>query len=259
MIDDEGILLCARYALSPNFFGYCGPSQSASLVDHLKENIADQEMVDILSQFETLYPYLQLIARKNKLPSPFLPEVVEAYWLGNHLLQPLTPLEFNAFATERLFLEKRVGQRGVLSIMKRLFPFDYKKITASFLPHHSFHVFNIFKRTGKINNFQTLSTMDSCRIGWGKIIAKNEKLKNKNLLVESRPLLMKDSKLVLGKPITREIKIDYQGKIIIPGLKTGDWISFHWGYLCDRLTKRQIKNLEYYTIKAVEFYNQTFI
>ncbi len=66
-MDKQGLLLCAKYAVSPNFFGYCGPEENLSLVDHLKEGVADNELSHILSHFETLFPYLQLIARKIKL------------------------------------------------------------------------------------------------------------------------------------------------------------------------------------------------
>lgn len=258
MIEDEqGLLLCARYAIAPNFLGYCGPRKSLSLIDHLKEKIIDEEVKEILFLFETMTPYLNLIARKNQIPSPFNKQVVEAYWLGNHLLQPLTPFEFKAFAFEKLFLEKRVGEKGFVSIMKKLYQRKIEKNFSSFLPHHAFHVFNIFKRTGATNSFHTLETIDHCRIGWGKVIVKNKKIELKNLLVEARPLLLKDGKLILGETMIKKIKIDYRGKNFISDLKVGDWVSFHWDYLCDKLTQRQQKNLEYYTIKAIEFYNQS--
>lgn len=243
----DGLLLCARYALSPNFFGYCGPAKSASLIDHLKENIADKEIEIILSQFETLYPYLQLIAYKNRLPSSFSKEVVEAYWLGNHLLKPLSTLEFQAFTQEKLFSEKKIPKNKFFFLKSKINRF-------AFLPHHSFHVFNIFKNASKIND-SILSVMDNCRISWGKIVDINNHSKMKNLLVETRSLLIENNKLILSQPVIKEIKIDYQGKSFINDLKNDQWVSFHWGYFCDKLTKRQQKNLEYYTIKAIDFYN----
>lgn len=253
--DDDGLLLCARYAIAPNFLGYCGPRKSLSLIDHLKEKIIDEEVKDILSLFETMTPYLNLIARKNQIPSIFNKEVVEAYWLGNRLLQPLTSFEFKTFAYEKLFLEKRVGEKGFISIIKKLYQKKIGKNFSSFLPHHAFHVFNIFQRTGATNSLHTLETMDHCRIGWGKVIIRNKKIKLKDLLVEAKPLLLKDDKLVLGKSMIKKIKIDYRGKNFIDDLEVGDWVSFHWDFLCDKLTPRQRKNLEYYTIKAIEFYN----
>ena len=37
--------------------------------------------------------------------------------------------------------------------------------------------------------------------------------------------------------------------------KVGDWVSYHWGFVCDKLSPSQVKNLEFYTNKAIEFYN----
>ncbi len=254
MIDGKkGLLLCARYALAPNFFGYCGPRKSASLIDHLKEEIVDEEVNHILSDFETMTPYLQLIARKNHLPSPFLYPVVEAYWIGNELLKPLSPLEFSAFTQEKLFLDKKLPNINILNLKLKI-----KNLKFSFLPHHAFHVFNIFKRTGKTNDWHTLETMDQCRIGWGKVIkVQSSKLKVQNeIKVEANILIKEDGRLKLSQPIKKQIKLDYRGKKIAKEIKIGDWVSFHWGFFCDLLTERQQKNLAFFTQKAIEFYNQ---
>lgn len=257
-MDKQGLLLCAKYAVSPNFFGYCGPDKNLSLIDHLKENVADKELTQILSDFETLYPYLQLIARQNKILDPFDERVVEAYWIGNEFLQPVSPLEYEAFLKERLFLDKKLNNEKFSNLKLKISNFK-------FYPHHNFHVLNIFKRTGNDPSFHTLKTMDECRIGWGRII-KNSKLKIKNynlkskintIFVEAKKLTFENKKLLLTEPAVKELKVDYKGKSFINNynLKIGDWVSFHWGFVCDKLTEAQVKNLEFYTKKAVEFYN----
>lgn len=161
-MDKQGLLLCARYALPPNFFGFCGPDENVSLIDYLKEATADGELAYHLSDFETMYPYLQLIARKNKIFDPFDIRVVEAYWIGNEFLKPVTVLEYQAFAKEKLLLDKKLPRENFLNLKLKI-----KNL--KFFPHHAFHVFNIFKRTGKDSSFHTLKTMDECRVGWGKI------------------------------------------------------------------------------------------
>lgn len=262
MIDEKkGLLLCARYALAPNFFGYCGPRKSASLIDHLEEAVIDQEVNNILSDFETMTPYLQLIARKNHLPSLFLYPVVEAYWIGNELLKPLTPLEFSAFSSEKLLLDKKLHKDSFLNLK-----FKIDNLKFPFLPHHAFHVFNIFKRTGKTNDFHTLETMNQCRIGWGKVLkspsdsegapSESETENQNEILVETKKLVKKNGWLKLSLPTIKTIRVDYRGKKIIKDIKIGDWVSFHWGFLCDILTERQQKNLAFFTQKAIEFYNQ---
>jgi len=245
----KGLLMCAKYAVSPNFFGYCGPLFNKSLVDHLVENQADKELEKILSDFETMFPYLNLIARKNKISDPFDLRVVEAYWLGNQLLKPLNSLEYKAFAQEKLSLDKKINlyDFGLINFKVKIF---------GFFPHHNFHVFNIFRRTGKNFNFHTILTMDSCRIAWGKVVAVKDSLSlTKEITVEYQPLIRESQSLKLSKKKIKKIKVDYYGKKIVKDIEIGDWVSFHWGFLCDRLNEKEVRNLKYFTEKAIEFYN----
>lgn len=241
---NDGLLFCARYAVAPNFFGYCGPAKTENLLDHLEENIADGEVFFILSQFETMYPYLQLIARKNHFTSPFDCRAVEAYWLGNSYLKAVDVLEYQALSAEKLFLDKKLKPEQLRQLKLKI-------NRLPFFPHHAFHVFNIFRRTGQDPSWQTVETMDKCRIGWGKV-----KMKNEKLIVETKILTKENGRLKLTNTLLKEININYKGKQFIKNLKVGDWISFHWDYFCDILTEKQVKNLEYYTKKAIEFYNE---
>ncbi len=245
-MDKQGLLLCARYSVAPNFFGYCGPDENPSLVDHLKEQIADKEVSSILSKFDTLYQYLIFIATENKIRDPFDKKVVEAYWIGNSLLHKASNSDYIALLHEKLSLEHKIG-------MKKFQPIKRKILSNHFYPHHSFHVFNIFKRTGYDPSNHTLETMDSCRISFGKV--KNKIPKVKSVLVERRPLILVNTKLRLGSSKVKEISFNYKGRSFHNGLKEGDWVSFHWGFVCDVLTHQQVKNLEFYTQKSIDFFN----
>lgn len=251
-MDKQGLLFCARYSVAPNFFGYCGPDENPNLIDHLKENVADKEVISILSEFETLYPYLKFIATENNIPDPFDRKVVEAYWLGNRLLQQVSSVDYMHLIDERLLLEKKMGIKKVIAVKRKIAKYR-------FYPHHAFHVFNIFKRTGYDLSNHMLETMDACRISFGKVKSQKSltgQAKVKNAIVEYKPLVFLDNKLQLGLPVEKELKIDYKGKSFHNGLKEGDWISFHWGFVCDVLTLKQIKNLEFYTQQAINFFNK---
>lgn len=253
-MDEHGVLMCAKYSIPPNFFGYCGPPKNSNLVDHLREQKADKEISLILSEFETLYLYLKLISIENKIADCFNKKVVEAYWLGNSLLKNTSNIDYANLLKEKFEIEKKIGRGKTEKI-------NAKILSYRFYPHHSFHVFNIFKRTGHDPSFHTLKTMDECRIGWGKISQKSclrrqAKVKSqKFILVETKPLIIKGDKLDFGETILKEIKFDYKGKSFICNLKVGDWISFHWGFICDVLTENQVKNLEFYTQKSIDFFN----
>lgn len=243
-MDKQGLLLCARYSIAPNFFGYCGPDKNLSLIDHLKEEVADKEVSSILSEFETLYQYLIFIATENKIPDPFDRNVVEAYWVGNSLLRKASKVDYMALLDEKLSLERKTG-------MKKFHLLKKKVLSNQFFPHHSFHVFNIFKRTGYDPSNHILATMDACRISFGKI----KKISAKSVQVEYRPLTLTNNKLELGKMALRELILDYKGKSFLRNLKVGDAVSFHWGFVCDVLTGQQVNNLHFYTHKSIEFFN----
>ncbi len=247
-MNQQGLLICARYSIAPNFFGYCGPDRNKNLIQQVTEKISDKETSNILSQFETLYPYLQLIARENKILDPFDPQVVEAYWIGNALLEKASLSKFISFLDEKLQVEKKVGKKATENIKKKL---SLKRL----YPHHSFHVLNIFKHTNVDLGLSAIKTIDQCRISFGKIRGQNKK--NKTWLVEFQPIKMIMGNLTLGKPEIHEIRDDYKGKLIIKNLRVGQWVSFHWGFICDVLTLKQVKNLAYYTQKSIDFYNQT--
>lgn len=241
---DNGLLLCARYAVAPNYFGYCGPDENKSLLEHLQENKTDREVNHILSGFETLYPYLQLIAKENNITSPFDAQVVEAYWLGNSLLKKIKNKAYVDLLSEKLMIEKKAGKRKYMTLREKL-------TRHHFSPHHTFHVFNIFKRTGHDASEHTIKTMNECRISHGEILqVKSEKLKVKN-----RQIKIINNRLTWGDVITKGILVDYKGIRFMKDLKVGDYVSFHWGFVCDVLTKEQVYNLSFFTQKAIEYYN----
>lgn len=241
----NGLLLCARYSAAPNFFGYCGPEENASLVDHLKEKVTDKEIKVILSGFDTLYAYLRLISTENNIIDPFDQKVVEAYWIGNSLLETLSNRNYVYLLQEKLALEKKMGGVRFQKVKEKLF-------STRFYPHHAFHVFNIFKRTGNHIIDHTLETMDSCRIGFGQVT----KINVNKISTSYRPLTNSNNKLGFGPLSSKELMIDFKGKSFINNLKVGDWVSSHWGYVCDVLTERRSSTLQFYTKLAIDFFNQ---
>ena len=157
-----GALTCARYSFAPNYYHYCGPDTGGEFGAYLKEELADQRLLDHLSKFETLYPYLKAIAEANGISDPLDPKVVEAYWVGNSLLEKVTPKALHVALTEKQNLPKRLTKNE----MKWLLP----KIDRQARLHHSFHVFNVFTRTGHHTVAHTVDSMDQCRIGWGSSV-----------------------------------------------------------------------------------------
>ncbi len=240
----SGILTCSRYAFRPNKLNYCGPDKNGELVEYINSGLPSETLVKdgglelILKKFETLYPYLRLIARTNKASNPFDKKVSDAYWIGNEMLKNSGPAELYYHLADGLNLKKKLSPKEIGELKN--------KMARGANPHHSFHVFNIWQRTGHVENPHTLFTMDECRIGWGKV-----QMADKNIItVIYEPLIFNNGKLEFGVPIAKNIFYELSG-----GVAAGDWISFHWSSFCEVLSQEQLKNLMYWTKINLELAN----
>jgi hypothetical protein len=241
----NGILTCARYAFAPNYFHYCGPEKQRDLKEYIQRNTVDFGLSDILHHFETLYPYLLLIAMSNRIKDPFDQRVVEAYWIGNALLGNVKPAAFAAHLSEGLFLKKKIPKKQFTTFMDDVM---------HGVPNHNEHVCNIFIRTGHATLAHTLATMDSCRISWGQIVNHESGIMNhgqkqhgnNHYIVKTRPLELIDGKLRLGNPTVKAVT----SVGILP--QKGQYVSLHWGYVCEVLTPSKLRQLQIFTMKALE-------
>src|SRR5581483_3678834 len=82
----SGMLRFIRYAFMPNRLRYCGGDDNRTLFEYGVEQAVDGGLAPLLRRFAGALPYLQLIARANGIADAFDSRVVEAYWIGNDLL-----------------------------------------------------------------------------------------------------------------------------------------------------------------------------
>lgn len=225
--------MASRYGFRPHYLGLCGPKQARQeklLQKFLQGSVPAAKMKPVFRKFMGAYSYYKLIARSNKIKDPFEKEVVSAYWIGNKLLDKVKTGDL------RKMIAREFGGPGLLS--KEIAVKKAAAISERSKPHHSFHVLVIGSVTGSVD-FKNTKLKDLCRIGWGRV----EKLESKKIIVECQPLIGK-KEIKLGKPINKEI---IWNKNLVPRLKKGDWVTFHWDYVCDRITPIQKKNLIYWT------------
>lgn len=254
----SGLWRCAKYAFSPNYLKYCGPDKNKELVGYLKTKTADAGLKNILDDFEAMYPYLKLIANENGIKDEFDEQVVEAYWLGNELLETVSLKSFFNHAKEKI-------------TAKDLKWFEVK-LPQGAKPNHSFHVLNFWKRTGHLARLQTIETMDNCRISAGKIMpfgntkfpgaqsfATSLRLRSGSRQTSSAPeicvactdkLVYKDGRLKL-EPAIKEVQS------LENDLKPGDLVTIHWNWVCEKINQKQRENLEKYTDIALKLANLT--
>jgi hydrogenase maturation factor len=240
----DGVLRCARYAFMPNYFSYCGPDKNKALFEYCSQNYYEPTLHTILSEFEVMHPYLRLIARENRIKDEFDPEVVEAYWLGNDLVENVQIKNLYRHFTEDKNLKSKL-KKSVAEKVLGLMP----EITK---PHHNFHVMNIWLRAGKLNINHTLKSIDECRISWGKV----KKIKKSSIIVDFMPLIIKNDKIMLGEAMEREVLTQFDDKGFVKDLKIGDVVTIHWGWVCEVINNAQLNNLKKYTLESLNIFNQ---
>lgn len=230
----DGLKLAARYAYRPFLLGFCGPQDKAShrmLTHFLLGGKEERKKIRaVFQQFIGAYPYYTFIAWRNKIKDPLDYRVVEAYWLGNSLLHRIHRHDMvrlvNAVFVQSGFIAPKKA-RDVLS-----------KIPEGALPHHSFHVLFL----GSVTETVELKgkALDFCRIAWG--LVKN--IDEDKVEVEYRPLILQP-KPRLGALIRRTINYE---RNFGQEIAVGDIVSFHWNFVCDKISSRQAELLEKYTL-----------
>ena len=191
--DTGGPLMFVRYAYPPNALGYCGPADFAAFREYAVAGVVDRGLVQLAQAFAGAWPYLELIAAGCGIGDPLDRRVVEAYWVGNDLLDRVPVTEIGDSMQDRF--RHRVG---------RNFPFLAEGVLAGGVPHHSFAVFCVYPWTGLLGDDRkarhALMVLDRCRIRWGRVTA----IAGDQATVEYRPLCWDGRLLTLGEPGDRD-------------------------------------------------------
>lgn len=237
----DGAVLFARFAYPPNALGYCGPPDAQALLEQTAA--ASTPGLRVLARaFEGAWPYLELIAGASHL-DPLDPRVVEAYWIGNPLLERV-----GASALCRS-LEDRFRRRTGRDVERLL-----AAAPAGALPHHSFHVLGVYPwvgllRSGDVAN--PLHVLEKCRIRWGRVQA----VAGDQVQVRSRPLMWDGHRLSLGVPHDEWAVGAADGLALTPSVSVGDWCALHWDWVCDVLSLRRLAALQHYTARQLAVVN----
>ncbi len=231
----NGVEFSARYSYPPCRLGHCGTRSFPAIFElYLEKKIDQWDLKKELEKFMVPTSYLRLIAEHAK-KEPFDYEVVEAFWLGNQLLETVPHKALAQFIKEDLV---RAGLKK-----------DRARHLAENLPekslaHHSFHAMYIQFVSEKVP--RTHNSFDLCRIGYGTVQYASEDF----LKLDYRALLYKNKQYFLGKT----------GKRIRPGFvkdaERGDVVSTHWGAAIEKITERQSRNLENYTQRTISVVNE---
>lgn len=230
----SGTALFARYAYPPNELGYCGPHDASVLLAR-GSAAAEQRIAHHARQFEGAWPYLEIIAAAAHIADPLDARVVEAYWVGNELLDNVDPEHMVSR------LRQRFGDQAGANWVPGL-------------PHHSFHVFAVYPWVALLgrDTAMALSVLEQCRIRWGEVVS----LEGERVRVRSRTLVHRDGLLELGP--ARELSATWSiggtsllpsesvdGRPAQPPVWVGAHVAMHWDWVCDVLSPRQVAQLEF--------------
>jgi hypothetical protein len=239
-----GALLFARYAYPPNALGYCGADENRSLLEYGVAGISDDGLVQLARSFEGAWPYLELIAGANGIEDPLDPRVVEAYWVGSPLLERVDARSLGSNLDDRF--RRRAGRAWDLLATS---------IPDGGVPHHDFHVFGVYPWVGLLRSgdaTEPLRVLESCRITPGRVL----EVDGDHATVAAQALVWDGRRLRLGVPSARRAAWRRDGLGFIDELRTGDLVSLHWDWVCDRLTPRQTAELRRFTTRMLALANR---
>ncbi len=231
-----------RYAFMPNHLHYCGGDDNRQIFDYALAAVREPPLEAMLRKFTGAMPYLNLIARGNGIRDPFDERVVEAYWIGNELLERVEVGD----------LYGSLRDRFAKQLSPRLMELVAAKAPAGARPHHGFHVFDVWRNVARLDG-DVLATLDNCRISWGQVVT----IDGGQLAVERPPLVLRGGKLALDPARPERVLRQIDGQGFADFAQPGDWVSLHWGWVCEVLSERQRANLERYTRLHVAIANQT--
>lgn len=237
-----GSLRFIRYGFMPNRLRYCGGDDNRTLFDYAVAGVSDGGLTPLLRQFNGALPYLKLIARSNGIADPFDPRVVEAYWIGNELLDGVEVRQLYDALLERF--GKQLSNPRTRDLL-------LGKAPAGAHPHHAFHVLDVHSRLGELAH--SLATLEQCRVSWGQVVG----VEGAEVVLQAQPLVLEAGSLVLGAPHSQRALRQVDGHGFADQAAPGDWVSVHWGWVCEVLSDRQRANLERYTRHHLAIANQT--
>jgi hypothetical protein len=175
--------------------------------------------------------------------------VVEAYWVGNDLLEAMPATGIG----EEMAARFRAQAGGK-------FAFLAEGALANGLPHHSFHVFGVYPWVSLLGDERkaryALMVLDRCMIRWGQVVQTD----GEQACVEYQPLAWDGRRLSLGEPARETARLAQDGVVLArdDGVAPGDWVALHWDWVCDRLSERQLEALRGYTQRHLDMVNERF-
>jgi hypothetical protein len=238
-----GAVLFARYAYAPNDLGYCGPAESAALLELGSSGHTNTDVVSIARRFSGAWPYAALLAELAGIADPLDEQVMRAYWTGGELLDAVDAAVFGVKLVELIG-----SQAG------RYWGHLTPELLGEAAPTHGFHVFGVYPWTRLLAPLpeQALSVLDNCRIRWGVVLA----VESEHVMVRSQRLVWDGAQLSLAAPAPERVRFDFGGRRFVLSPSEGDCVALHWDTVCEQLDAEQQQYLAQSTTWQLQVTNE---
>jgi hypothetical protein len=170
-----GTLRFIRYGFMPDRLRYRGGDDNRTLFEYGTPAVTDAGLQPLRHRFTGALPYPKLIAHSMGIADPFDSRVVEAYWLGNELLERV----------EVRTLYHSMRDRFGKQLHGRVRDLVLGKAPAGARPHRSFHVLDVHSRVGELP--ASIQTLESCRVSCGRVVPADRG----ELIIERSPLTLR--------------------------------------------------------------------
>jgi len=235
----DGVALCARFSIATNRLAYCGPADAEpALYDAVVSGTGSPRARAALAAFEALMPYLEAIGAANEL-DPFDARVVEAYWIGNDLLEAVDRSGFRAL------LEALAGRGLPRPVARRL----ADALPERPLAHHAFHVgfVGVGAVTGHVPT--TVANLEACRPALARVRAVGPE----EIEVEGPEATAEGPRLALHGDVHRTLRRDARA---LPEVRPGDAVAVHWSWPALVLDPGRAAALERWTERSFAAANE---
>ncbi|HEX6595509.1 MAG TPA: DUF6390 family protein [Acidimicrobiales bacterium] len=144
-------------------------------------------------------------------------------------------------------LEQRFGRQLPPKIREQVL----RKPPEGAKPFHFFHVVDVYRHLER--ETVGMAAIESCRVAWGQVTA----VDGASVTVSRQPLVWVDGKLALGEARAEQVVRSFGGLGFADDLSVGDWVSLHWGWVCERLDVHKLANLRRWTDRHLVLANRT--
>ena len=236
----------ARFALYPNELGLCGPrgSEKGKLYQYLttKTKVSDRQARKLFEQFTAATAYMKLIAEANQIEDWLDPRVVDAYWIGNDLLNRVRPEDLKTMILN-LAAEGKMATPAAKEAAARVH-YQHR-------PHHSFHVMVIGGLSGQVERGSV--GQDLCRISWGRVVGIG---KNGTLTVSAKSLRREGGRILSElEEEERNVSVP-RDPLLFPRVSVGNLVAFHWARVVEIIDEDTARRLEYWTERMLAYFNK---